>query len=402
MPYFMATRAVWNYNLNLQVPESVLANEATKLASAKTGPMGNAFISHYFPMTGGRAEIGPLPRWTALYLVTQDARARASMLANAEAAASIPMHYRDSVSDQPLDLDRHPGVAVRLGQSTAADALPPVSNGLTPWTVDMSHQGSFAFVPYLITGDSFYLDEIMFWASWNMAANNPSYRGFGLGLVHPEQVRGQAWGLRSIGEATHALPDNHAMKGYFQIRLNNNLAYYVNKFPRNTTAGAVSPMGSIEKPDEYGKTGPWQNDFMGLVVGQLAENGEPLAQELLAWLSKFNVGRFQNEANGYCLAKAPAYYINIRDTSGVFINNWSQLFQRNWPGVTCADSLAIDPASYPNSAIGYAAYARAMLASAHNAQISGAKDAYSAWVAKTPAIDVALTQDPTWAIVPRP
>ena len=401
MPYFMSSKAVWNYDLNLKVPETVLANEGARLAATKKGPMGGAFISNYFPMTGGREEIGPLPRWTALFLVTQDERARASMLANAEAAASIPMHYRDAVTDQPLDLDRHPGVAVRLGQSTAADKLPAVVESLTPWTVDISHQGSFAYVPYLVTGDHFFLDEIMFWASWNMAANNPSFRGFGEGLIYSEQVRGQAWGLRSIGEAALVLPDNHEMKTYFKTRLNNNLVYYVNKFPRNTTPGAVSPMGSIEKPDEYGKTGPWQNDLMGLVVSQLAENGEPLAQEFLAWISKFNVGRFQNEANGYCLAKAPAYYINIRDTSGAFINSWSQLFQRNWPGLTCSDSLAIDPSSYPTTAIGYAAYARAMLAAAHNAQIPGAKAAYSTWVAKTPAIDGAMVSDPTWAIIPR-
>ncbi|MDO9451737.1 MAG: hypothetical protein Q7J29_02650, partial [Stagnimonas sp.] len=401
MTYFMASKITWNYDLSVKVPESVLAALGTRLANANTGPMGNAFITPYFPTTGGREDIGPLPRWTALFLVTQDDRAKAAMLANADAAAGIPIHYRDSVTDQPIDLDRHPGVALRYGQSTTADALPAMTNSATPWTVDTAHQGSFAFIPYIVTGDVFHLDEVMFWAALNMAAVNPGYRNYGEGLVFSDQVRGQAWALRSLGEAARALPDNHAMKNYYQKRLDNNLTWYVNRYPLNPNPASVSPLGAIEKNDDPSVTGPWQNDFVNIVISLLAEDGHPQAQTYNNWLSRFTVGRFRNEANGFCLAKAPTPFLNLKDSNGAYTNNWSTLFQMNWPNQQCNSTTPIDPGSYPSSPEGYAANARAMLSAASNSGIAGAAQAYAAWRSMTPAIDSGFTSDPTWAIVPR-
>ena len=45
MPYFLASRATWNYNLGLNIPESVLAAEASSLARTNTGPMGTAMLT---------------------------------------------------------------------------------------------------------------------------------------------------------------------------------------------------------------------------------------------------------------------------------------------------------------------------------------------------------------------
>ena len=402
MPYFMASKAVWNYNLNLQVPETVLAGQYALLAQkrqdqAALGPMGNAFLTPYFPTTGGRQEIGPLPRWTAQYLVSQDPRMLEVMLANADAAASVPVHYRDDSTALPLDLDRYPKVAVRIG--TSSPALPAVVDGATIWSVDIAHQGSFAFVPYLVTGDAFYQEEAAFWAAWNMAANNPSYRGYGAGLIHPEQLRGQAWALRSIRDAALFLPDTHPHKSYFQNRLNNNLNWYIDTFVNNPDATAQSPLGAIQKPDDKSVTGPWQNDFMGIIFAQMVEDGEPLAKPTLDWFGKFNVGRFLNEPAGFCTANAAGYYWKIRDINGNFITTWKALYEANYPGQSCTSTTAID--GYPDGAVGYAAGARASLATAIDAGVANASTAYARWLTFTPKIDNAFNSDPTWAIVPR-
>jgi hypothetical protein len=400
MRYFLDSRATWNYDLTLAVPESVLAAEATNLAKADTSPMGPAFITTYFPNTGGRQDIGPLPRWTALYLVTQDARARASMFANADAAAGIPIHYRDLATDQPVSLETHPGLALGFGTSSASDALPTVTNGNTVWVPDTSHQASFAYLPYLITGDTFYLDELLFWANWNMGSANPSYREGSKGLIKPEQIRGQAWALRSIGESARALADKHPMKGYFQRRLADNLNWYVTQYPQNKDNTKVSSLGFIEKPDEVGQTAPWQNDFMALVTGQIAESGDPLAAEYFNWISRFTVGRFLNEPYGFCRAQAAAYYITIRKTNGTFIESWNELYKANWPNIKACDlSNPVD--GYPNWSGGYAAYARAMLGNASSLGINGARDAFTYWKSVTPGMSIDFLNDPTWAIVPR-
>ena len=398
MPYLMASGVIWNYDLSLPIPERVLADEATRLAAAPTGLMGSGFLTPYFGTTGGRHEIGPYPRWTALYLITQDDRARRSMMVHADIAGGVPIHYRDAASDQPLDLERHPGVTTLFGQSSPADALPAMVDKESIWSPDIAHQGSFAFVPYLISGDAYHLDEVMFWASWNLATYNPGYRGQGQGLLHSEQVRGQAWGLRSLGEAARAVPDAHPMKAYFESRLANNLAWYKAKYREG---GDTSPLGAMSNPYDTTTIGPWQGDFFGLVVSQLAQDGHADARAVFEWMSRFNVGRFMHEQDaGYCVAKAPAYYVAIKNSNGTYIDNWRDLFQRNWPGVTCSADLPLDPSSYPDSSLGYAANARAMLASSANAGHAEALQVYRDWVTRTPRIRDAFLQDPTWAVVP--
>ncbi|WP_372661274.1 hypothetical protein [Hydrogenophaga sp.] len=398
MPYFMASKMTLNYDLSLKVPESVLAADANSLANANTAPMGPAYILPYFPTTGGRSDIGPLPRWAALYLVTQDPRARASLLANADAGASVPIHYRDeSTDDQPLSIDRHPQVTLRYDSSIPSV---PKGSGSTIWEADQSHQPSLSYVPYLITGDAFYQDELMFWANWNLTYAPPGdiYRNFAAGLVHWEQVRGQAWMLRALGEAAHALPDNHPRKAYFNTLLANNMNWYEKQY---LTGSSESPMGAIEKGDEYGKSAPWQNDFVGVVFSLLADQGVPKAQSILNHFSKLNVGRYNNEANGFCAAKGPGYYWYIRDGSNNFINSWSALYARNYSGDVGKPCSSVSFEGYPNDAAGAAAYSRGMLGAAAGSGVSGAAAAYAKWKSMTPGMDSAFTADPTWAIVPR-
>lgn len=400
MPYFLISGATWNYDLGLKIPDSVLAEEATRLQGLEKTPMSPAFINPYFPTTGGRQEIGPLPRWTALYLITQDHRALTSMLTNANAAATIPIHYRDAKTDLPVSLESHPGIALLDGRSDQRDIPPAMSFSDTPWFPDRAHQGSFAYIPYLVTGDRFYQEETLFWATWNMGSYNPSYREGSKGLIHSDQVRGQAWALRSIYEATRVLPEKHPMASYFKRRLNDNLKWYVNNYPRNTKNNEnISPLGAIEKPDDTKITAPWQNDFMSLVVGQIAESGNSIANEYFQWLNNFTVGRFLHENDGYCRANAPAYYIKIKQDDGKMINNWNTLAKVNsFQTPSCSPNIT---EGYPDSPSGYVAYSRAMLANSSNLNYPKAKEAYN-WLTKaTPKIDEKMHFDPTWAIVPR-
>lgn len=402
MPYFLASKAVWNYNLNIKVAEKALASDYANLAKARTdqaalGPMGNALVEKYFPNTGGRSDIGPYPRWTANYLLSQDDRAREVMLAVADAAASVHVHYRDEDTGYPLDLDRYPNVSINPKWSTPV--LPTVVNGTTIWTPDIAHQASFSYVPYLITGDAFFLDEMMFWTAWNAASPNPTYRGGGLGLTKDNQVRGQAWAMRALGETFRALPDNHPRKNYFGGRLSTNIEWYANQYPLNANAAALFPLNAIPKPDEPHLTGPWQNDYFGIVFAQLAENDEPNAKLVLDWVSKFNLGRFNSESLGFCTARAAGYYFTITDENKNPYPSWAALYQANYPGETCSTTQAID--GYPNWSGGYAAGARAMMASAANAGVTNAAATYAKWRSLTPLMDQDFTTNPTFAIVPR-
>ncbi len=397
MPYFLASRAVWNYDLSLQINSSALANEATQLANARKqqehlGPMGNALLQPGFGNTGGRPEIGPYPRWTALYLITQDERAWASVIANADAAAAVPIHYRDENTGHPIDAVKHPSLSVYGSAHTV-----PSSTDQTIWAPDTAHQASYAYVPYLITGDLFYQDEAIFWAAWNIISLPAGYRGHEKSLVDRNQVRGQAWALRSIGEAFRMLADKHPMKDHFKTVLESNLAHYKAKYVNNPN---VSSMGAIQHLTPH-ITKPWQNDFVGVVFSQLAENQEPHALETLEWFNQFNVGRFMSDSSGFCAARGPGYDWTNVDSQGNYVTQWSALFALNYPadvGKPCS-SLSITE-GYPREGAGYAAYARGMLGA--SASLSGtAATAYLKWKGMTPEMDSAFKNDPTWAIVPR-
>ena len=402
MPYFMASKAVWNYDLNLTVPDSTISAQYSLLNQRRTeqaalGPMANLMLTGYFPTTGGRAEIGPYPRWTAMYLLSQDPRMLETMLAIADASAAVSVHYRDDTTQQALDIVRYPKVSTWIGPSEPA--LPTVVNGTTIWTPDVSHQASFSYVPYLVTGDAFYLDELQFWASWNLASPNPGYREYEKGLLSHEQIRGRAWGMRALGEAARATPDNHPQKAYFMSRLQTNLDWFSQTYASGSTAAGVTPMGMLPQPDWPDRTSPWQNDFVTVVFSQLAENNDPGAATFLNHITKFTVERFNKQSQGYCMAYAPAYDVFILDANGQSINDWNQLFQKNWPGVTCSSSLEI--MGYPWAADGYAAYSRGMLGATAGAGVANAKTLYQTWKQMTSAMDTALADDPTWAIVPR-
>jgi len=399
MRYFLDSRAVWNYDLSLKVPESTLAAEAANLAQARLqqaayGPMGNAFLNPSFGATGGRPEIGPLPKWTAMYLISQDERARASMMAVADAAAAVPIHYRDDNTDRPINTITSPNLSTYY-----EIANPPASTDPTIWEPDTAHQGSYSYVPYLLTGDNFYLDEAMFWATWNVFSLPASYRSLEKSLINNQQVRGSAWALRSIGEAYRMLPDSHSMKGYFRTLLDNNVSWFKQYYVVDRKG---SPMGAIQHVGTA-NTPPWQNDFVGVVMALLAENSEPNAKEAHDWFSQFNVGRFTNESNGFCAALAPGYYWVNADAQGNFFTNWSQILAANYPasvGTACS-SIQVLADSYPHMASGYAAYARGMLGAAAGAQASGASAAYTKWKTMTPLMDAELAKEPNWAIVPR-
>jgi hypothetical protein len=248
-------------------------------------------------------------------------------------AGSWPVHYRDKNTDLPVSLDTYPYMTLVGNPGDAVDPVTGISQAFpgcaasgtcaTPYVADSSHQASMAYLPYLVTGDYYYLEELHFWANYNMLQSNPSYRDFSKGLVKEDQVRGQAWSLRTLGHAAYITPDGHPLKAYFVKRVQNNLAFY------NATYTVANPnsLGVIDGsgPDAFEaildssaagpNTGvaPWQDDFFTWSIGHLAELGFTQAQPLLAWKAKFPIGRMT--APGFCWIDASAYILAVRPSA---------------------------------------------------------------------------------------
>jgi hypothetical protein len=275
------------------------------------------------PTTGGRGDIGLLPSWTTMYLLESDARAREITMGTADLAGSWPMHYRDRNTGLPVSLRDYPAMTligngyVARNPSTGkiedfpACAQPHACD--TPMKVDVAHQPSLTYLPYLLTGDYYYLEELQFWALYDVFRAHPEYREYRKGLIKPEQVRGQAWGLRSLVQAAYATPDAHPLKDDLMELVDNNLEYYNNTYPRNRNANALGVIVNGPSLVYNGETAiaPWQDDFFTSAVGHAAELGFDKAEPLLAWKARFPTQRMIG--TGSCWIFGAMYTMTVRD-----------------------------------------------------------------------------------------
>jgi hypothetical protein len=181
------------------------------------------------------------------------------MIANANVSGHVPIHVREpaggkvfhSGAETPADansrimsIDTRPCfVASWLATTSCGGDKPVYLNEPTmgPWEPDMAHQSAFAFVGYLITGDWYYLEEIYFWASRNVAAPPPGNCDYcrggtsensGIyGIVNPyTNIRGVAWGLRPVVHAATFAPDGSPEKGYFREKALNTIVASEGRF----------------------------------------------------------------------------------------------------------------------------------------------------------------------------
>ena len=322
--YLIDSRALPNYDRSLVIPESVLSGLQAKWTGAVTEPMAVGLAEPYMPTTGGRSDIGLLPSWAAEYLLSMDKRAKQVTLGTADLSGSWSSHYRDRKTDRPLSLMDYPYMTI-LG--TKSDTYNPTTKQYeqfpacatstactTPNHHDSSHQANFAYLPYLVTGDYYYLEEMQFWTMWNLGSYNPAYRGYNKGLVNSDQVRGQAWTMRTLSETAYITPDSDPLKAQFTGWVSNNLDWYNKTYTNNASANVFGALINSAMVYNNG-TGlaPWQDDFFTSAIGHTAELGFANAKPLLLWKAKFPAMRMTDPKS--CWIDGALYTLNVRATS---------------------------------------------------------------------------------------
>ncbi|WP_425450522.1 calcium-binding protein, partial [Virgifigura deserti] len=404
VPYLVQTAAVPGYDTSIAIDGAALDKELAKLANTDTGPMGSALVETAMPGTGGRFDIGPTTTWNARYLLSQDPRALEVMLANADAAGSIPWHFRDNATGEYIRVDDHPqlwiderGVGGRYGD----DQLPEAYNSRSAggWIVDAPHQPALLYLPYLFTGSRHYLDELHAQTSFTIGWFGPHNRGEEEGIVDSNELRAKAWSLRTIGDTAYITPDDHALKDYFTQILDNNLTHFVEKY---VTGGAMDAAGEVEgwipALVKAGHTAGWQSDFMTIILSVLAQRGHEDAETMLDWMTNFVAGRFLNGENGFDPLQGAAYVLKVYDPeTGEKYTTWEEVFQKTFPnGSPDGTSLHV------TYAFGYGAIAKASLASLVSATGSPeAIEAYGFVVGETTRFWDKYDSDPTWLIAPQ-
>lgn len=439
--YLIATKAVSNYDQSVVPLESELARFATQLNDENVGPMKIGLVNPYMPSTGGRNEIGPLPGFSVMYLLSQDKRAKDVMLATAEGSGTWSMHLRDEKTGYPIRTDNEANklVSTHMNMSNAGPLpVPRCAGGNNKlcenyYTSDTAHQPSLAYLPYLVTGDYYYLEELHFWAASNPLETAPGSNGFGQGLVRWQQLRGQAWSLRTLGHAAYVTPDTHPLKAYFTKQLDNNLNFYHATYVVGNPNNLGVYDGSGQDAFPVVSSASWQDDFLTWSFGYLAELGFNKATPILQWKAKFPVGRMT--APGFCWVHAAPYWLEFRDNmSTPLYTSFAQMYAANFGGTgirTDDDRTYSDPlgqkyidqecgsqaqadwfsrainwnwpkgrmVGYPEYINGYPAILQGALAVSATSGIPNAGQAWTLFTQRATKPDYRYS--PTWAIIPR-
>ena len=398
--------AVADYDQSVGVSENLLASYAAATRASGWGePLSTQGVSTYMPGTGGRSDIGFTTAPNAAWLISQDIRAATYALGQAEAASAIPWHMWDGVRDTWLGTDHYPVLWIdyRGGKGRAED---PRSGGLsqnpdarTGWTLDTAHQPDLSFVPYVLTGERWILDNLQAQAAWSILAQWPVSRGGDQDLVvRDNQVRGAAWSLRQIDEAAWASPTGSPEQAYFAAASAANWSWLVKQIPAWT---AMQGEAHGWLPGVYGTPGampPWQQDYFAGTAIAAARQGNTDAAIFLEWQSNFLVGRFTHAAQGFAQHDGAAYLIAIADpATGTPYTSWAAIgaatAARGW---TNGDGWSQTQGDYGQLALA----TLAGIAGSGGPSAVSAATAYAALLAKAPPFTRAsdFHRDPAWAI----
>ncbi|MBI3464663.1 MAG: hypothetical protein HY000_16650 [Planctomycetes bacterium] len=251
-------------------------------ASAPSGPKFDILqigdLDPYMPAHGGRPELAPYPDWTARYLAHRNPTQGRYVLAEGDLAGTWPIHLRKS-DGSLITIDERPNFW--LDSRADADSRPLGDlSALGPFTPDIAHQPSLAYVPYLVTGDRYYADELRFWANYDLIRTFQdrfynSRRG-AEGWLGGNEVRGIAWGLRNLTDAAAYLPDDDPLKSYFADKVRNNLIGLDavadgNPTPLKTLWEDKRPENEFQAPKVWIST--WEQNYLAWSIDHANRQG---------------------------------------------------------------------------------------------------------------------------------
>ncbi|MFQ6133318.1 MAG: hypothetical protein ACE5R4_14845 [Armatimonadota bacterium] len=389
--------AVPRYDTGLELDPGFHDRVWERWQQAPKDILENGSIMKYFPTTGGRDDIGPYPAWAARYLVSMDPRMKAICLGNGDLAGSFSYHVRNSKTGRLLTLDERPEFWL---DERGRDKLAGKHN--SPYTVDTAHQPSLAYVPYLVTGDYYYLEEMYFWAGGCLLSQWFVPRENEKGLLKGDQVRGQAWAFRQIVDAASYGVDGDPEVAYFDEKVRNNIAYWTHW----ATRPEASPFGTYNEHSypahRVGHEGklavaPWQHDFVVWAMDHAVDQGYAEAAVFRDYLLKFTVGRFTNGPDYDPVDGAP-YFIIVGEKGPPprLYGSWKEMWEATFGDREDAPTAERRFGSY-------GAISRMALTIAVRAGIPKAQEALDFVEAHLPdrgGYGSDFERDPTWALVP--
>jgi hypothetical protein len=457
--YLARTKALPNYDPDLNVDGSLISEQYASWKNSKRRALdGDASGVGNFDkgLSGGGAAdwIGLANLWDTLYFLTMDDRMREKSLGNADLAGRIPWHFREADSragsghffDDAHTVDTlgrvvsvNARVQVTLSDlsedcdgAIGADKIKTGPIGNEGWATTRDHMPDLAYLPYLLTGQHYYLEEIQYQAAfiigWKIGCITPAYsypRQGSAGYLNDTQLRGEAWALRTLSYAAFISPDGSPEKAYFEDKLRNNIARWEGAHDvslsdqtrlqhwsygknRQLDSRGLSPLGSwgdrgsefVQAPVKTdgslgGAASPWEENFMTIALGIARDFGYP-TEGLLKFQAKRLFNQVLNPETNHILIEAYRYPTITK------ANRWIQTWQENDSYYAALPSAwrALGSET-PDHSYGFIAMSAISFVYPYSSGTYRGADAWDFIRKKKPNQQTLATQSPKWDIVPR-
>lgn len=301
------TRALARYDITFGVDQDAIDDDYDRLKNANNSIRGNSLINPAFGTTGARDEIALLPQWAVRYLLTSHDKARQVTLQQGETAAYIPWHFIDSKTHKIPLPDTHPKLRIDYRATVQKNGIGPYNSKDTGWSIDIAHQPSLSYIPYVITGDRYYYDNLLAAYTWTrFSIINENYgilRDPNLRTQNFAQTRGYGWLQRLTAETALVTPENTKLSRHLEKQMKADVNYFQKGHIQGIEYGG-------------GKYGNPTGELYGMLHGWGADTGRenPLfMQNLAAIAMAFHANSGMNDG----MRSISAFHTNF--ISGLFL-----------------------------------------------------------------------------------
>lgn len=329
--------------------------------------------------TGYSPDIGLIPNTAALWAASGDSRAYKAALMHAFSLANYCIHYRDENTNRPLLFASHPNA------SMATDTAIVAPTGPHACVYASSHHPAACYVPYLLTGWNWFLEEMQFQVTDHYLARNQSFRKnatfyfypSAFGYSHNEQggIRSQGWVWRTHAMCAALTPDADSWRSQLITVLNYNVGKFRTEFESGDAdnvygANALGVGGfgwessNITDADPDNGWSAWQDAFFTMAVGMtwdLDVITDTTAKANLLWLRDWKYKAYAGllgragVSSEYCYTRASNYQkVKVGQDVGAAFSwrtTWGDVWTATWGSANTngsQDSNALIGGNFPD------------------------------------------------------
>lgn len=252
--YLARTGAIPNHDPSIVMNAAALSSYATDWAARSTSLQATGYWTKAMATTGGRPDIGLMPKWDVVTMYSGAAHMHVIGQAHAELAGSWAFFFREGDAFKTT-FGTHAGlgrVVSKLSRPTAFlyDGNGQILSGNAGdkffidgvattsrdgWAHDHAHTPGMFWWQYLSTGQAFWHEKLLQLAAWSQFVVNPglSFNTVGNGesntslILNGVQVRGWGWQFRNRARAWWAALDGSPEQQLFDKSLRDAIAQRV-------------------------------------------------------------------------------------------------------------------------------------------------------------------------------